>query len=364
MNPNLPSALFAAKAQQLDFVSDAQQQHVVALYDALWQQIQEQNAKSSWQNWRQKFSKNRPNAPRGLYIWGGVGRGKTVLMDVFYQSLAEVPKMRLHFHEFMQRIHQELNQLAEQKDTLNVVAQKWAQQCQVLCLDEFHVNDIGDAMILGTLLKALFANGVILVTTSNRVPADLYLDGLQRERFVPAIHLLTEFCQVVELDNQTDYRQFGVLGKKCFFQPHNPQIEAELQLIFGKFAQNSANIQQKITINGRDFVAQAAENVVWFQAANLLTVPSAQSDYLALAQKYRTVILAAVNIMTDNENDSARRFLNLLDVLYDQKIRLIFSAYAPIEQLYQGKTLKFEFDRATSRLVEMQSSEYLDNIPE
>lgn len=359
MTPQLPSALFAQKAAELNFVSDQQQIAALGHYDKLWQVLEDEKLSTAKSFWQGLLKSRGAIDIKGLYFWGGVGRGKTMLMDVFYQSVLDTPKMRMHYHEFMQMVHGELGKLKDAKDTLRIVARNLAPKCRLLCLDEFHVNDIGDAMILGNLLQALFANRVILVTTSNRVPSDLYCDGLQRERFLPAIDLLHQHCQIIELDNQQDYRQFGILGKTCFYQPHSEAIDAELGKLFAKLSGQNP-VASSIQINGRPMATRAqAGAVIWFDFAQLCEQPSAQSDYLAIAQQFETVILSAIPTMDNDKNDAARRFLNVLDVFYDQKRRLVVSAYNPVNQLYRGHALAFEFDRATSRLLEMQTEEYL-----
>lgn len=355
-----PSKLYQQRKQELGLQDDPIQNHVVQLYNTLHDEIAMDDPGPS-----SRFSLITPKKVKrrdvqGLYIWGGVGRGKTMLMDIFYDTLETPFKLRMHFHRFMSMVHGELRQLAGQDNTLAKVARRIAKQTRVLCLDEFHVNDIGDAMILGILMQELFKRRVILITTSNRPPDDLYKDGLQRARFIPAINAMKTFCQVIELDNHTDYRLLTLQRENTFHTPLGKETDHKMQHAFAALTSNEFCQPDAIIVNGRAINHLGeAEGVIWFEFSELCESARSQEDYLEIATEHHSVFLSNVPSMDNDHNDAARRLLNLLDVLYDHKVKLILSADSPIDQLYNGKKLAFEFDRATSRLLEMQSEEYL-----
>lgn len=355
-----PSELYQQRKAELDLQDDPIQDHVAQLYDQLQEKFDAEAltlAKKPSFFSRKKIQ--RENI-RGMYIWGGVGRGKTMLMDLFYDTLKQDNKLRMHFHRFMSTVHEELRQLQGQEDTLVTVAKKIAKETRVLCLDEFHVNDIGDAMILGTLMQELFKRKVTLITTSNRPPDDLYKDGLQRARFIPAIEALKEFCSVIELDNQTDYRLLTLQREHTYNYPLGKEAEANMLHTFKALTSNEPCETCSIAVNGREIKHNGeAEGVIWFEFNELCETARSQEDYLEIATEHHSVLLSNIPAMDNDHNDAARRLLNLLDVFYDHKVKLIVSADAPVDKLYQGKKLAFEFDRATSRLLEMQSEEYL-----
>ena len=283
-----------------------------------------------------------------------------MLMDLFYDTLEQKNKMRMHYHQFMSMIHDELGQLQGQENTLNRVAHKLAKKIRILCLDEFHVNDIGDAMILGILIQNLFKHRVLLITTSNRPPDDLYKNGLQRARFIPAIEALKKHCQNIELDNQIDYRLLTLHKNHTYYVPLGNQADANMLLNFKALTSNATCSEGAIQVNDR-FIAYKgkAERIIWFEFTELCESARSQEDYLEIAFKHHSVLLSNVPQMSNDNNDAAKRMLNLLDVFYDHKVKLIISANVPINKLYQGKNLAFEFNRATSRLLEMQSEKYL-----
>lgn len=351
-----PSELYQQRKHELSLQDDTIQDATVQLYDQLQNNLSNESDTSSF------FSrkKNRREDIPGMYIWGGVGRGKTMLMDLFYDTLAQEDKLRMHFHRFMSMVHEELGKLQGQDDTLVKVARKLARKTRVLCLDEFHVNDIGDAMILGILMQELFKRKVLLITTSNRPPDDLYKNGLQRARFLPAIAALKAHCQVIELDNQTDYRLLTLQREHTYHTPLGDKADADMLHAFKALTSNESCSAGVIQVNGREIAHKGeAEGVIWFEFTELCESARSQEDYLEIAVEHHSVLLSNVPKMGNENNDAARRMLNLLDVFYDQKVKLIISADTPIEKLYQGKRLAFEFDRATSRLLEMQSEEYL-----
>ncbi|VAX10511.1 ATPase, AFG1 family [hydrothermal vent metagenome] len=298
--------------------------------------------------------------PRGLYIWGGVGRGKTWLMDIFYHSLPFAQKQRLHFHHFMRLIHSELAQLKGRTDPLDIVATNLAQQARVLCLDEFHVSDIGDAMLLGQLLKGLFSHGITLVTTSNIPPDHLYKDGLQRLSFLPTIALLKQHTKVIELGGCTDFRLKYLELAKVYHSPLDGDSDKKLQAEFTHLAPFDTQHKGTIKIAGRDIqIMSRANDIIWFEFDALCGGPRSSSDYIEIARCYHTVIIANILIMHDGHADKLRRFMHLIDELYDRHVKLIISAETTPAELYQGKRLAFEYKRTASRLQEMQSRTYL-----
>lgn len=345
--------------QQAGFVVDTAQQRSVILLDDLYQRVLDGRP----QNWWQGLLSKQGKWPmiKGLYFWGGVGRGKTLLMDIFYQSLpAEVPSERTHFHSFMNRVHASLQQHGNIEKPLQQVARDIAAKTRVLCLDEFVIIDIGDAMIMAGLLEDLFAEGVVLVTTSNAKPGNLYHDGLQRARFLPAIDLITGNCDVVNLDGDHDYRLRFLQQTDLYSVPHNAEIESSIHDYLDQHVAPMQARQQELNINGRVLAHQyCAEDTVWFSFAELCETARSQNDYLELARFFNTLILTDIRQMDQSSDDVARRFVLLIDVMYDHHVKLICSAAARPDQLYLGKRLKFEFERTASRLIEMQSQEYL-----
>lgn len=296
----------------------------------------------------------------GLYLWGSVGRGKTFLMDLFAASLPHGVALRRHFHRFMGEVHEQLRDLGERQDPLVDVAASIASRCRVLCLDEFLVNDIGDAMILANLMEALFARGVTLVTTSNTAPDNLYKDGLQRARFLPAIASIKQHCHVVEMISAHDWRLRALTHAPVYHTPPGPEAERNLSRIFSSQAQGDIVESGEIVINDRPIpVRKRASNILWFDFAALCDGPRAVADYIALAKTAPEIILSNVPQFTIYSEDPAKRFVQLVDEFYDRHVKLILSAAAPITELYDGERLRAEFGRTESRLIEMQSEEYL-----
>jgi len=311
-------------------------------------------------NWiRRSIGKPQP-APRGLYIWGGVGRGKTFLMDLFFQSLRSPDKTRIHFHRMMSKVHESLTHFRGESDPLEKVADKIAKSSKVLCFDEFFVSDIGDAMILGRLLEELFARGIVLITTSNCHPTTLYKDGLQRQRFQPAIDAIMENMQVVELGGDTDYRLRLMENAGTYLVPAGPDADTSLQQYFAEIAAHFPESTEPLSINHRDIpVRRRSRGIVWFDLGAICDGPRSQEDYIEIARYYPTVIISGVPVFSDQDSDVARRFIALVDEFYDRRVKLLLSADADAENLYQGKKLQFEFNRTASRLAEMQLSDYL-----
>ncbi len=302
---------------------------------------------------------NRPPIPRGVYMYGGVGRGKSFLMDCFFQAVPVVRKTRLHFHEFMREVHRELAELQGTQDPLDELGARMARRYRLVCFDEFHVADITDAMILHRLLDALFDNGVGFVTTSNFRPDDLYPNGLHRERILPAIALLNEKLEVISVDNGTDYRRRTMEQVKLYHTPLGAQADAEMHEAFTRLAA-SADEDPLLHIEHREIRARRkAGGVIWFDFRTLCGGPRSQNDYLEIATQFHTVLLSDVPRMSARTASEARRFTWLVDVLYDRRVKLILSAEVPPEALYTEGPLAHEFPRTVSRLNEMQSADFL-----
>lgn len=303
---------------------------------------------------------------KGLYLWGGVGRGKTHLCDLFFEAVPFKEKKRLHFHRFMQQIHDDLSTLTGTDEPLMRIADEWSNRARLLLLDEIHVNDITDAMLLGGLLTALFKRGVTLVTTSNVPPDDLYKDGLQRARFLPAIAQIRQNTDVIEMIGETDYR-LRILQREPIYivgRYANGAVDAvtarAMQKHFEGLRSDFDQNKNSITVNSREIsvIAQSSA-VVWFTFENLCNTDRSTQDYIELATLYPTVMISNIPIMTEDTNDAARRFVNMIDEFYDRGVKVIASAQAAADKLYTGKRLAFEFERAASRLFEMQTTQYL-----
>jgi cell division protein ZapE len=299
---------------------------------------------------------------RGLYFWGGVGRGKTYLMDNFYESLPFEKKMRIHFHRFMRRVHQDLSSLDKEKNPLSIVANNISKEARIICFDEFFVSDITDAMILAVLFTELFQRGVTLVATSNIIPDGLYKDGLQRARFLPAIALLNLHTEVVNIDGGADYRLRSLQQAELYHCPLDDEADQSLYDGFFSLVPDKEKIikVQELEVEGRVIVARYnAEDVVWFDFLAVCDGPRSQNDYIELAKEYHAVVISDIPELTAEREDQARRFINLVDEFYDRSVKLLISAEKPLNELYSGNRLRFEFDRTVSRLLEMQSNEYL-----
>ncbi|MDA3915051.1 cell division protein ZapE [Oleiagrimonas sp.] len=309
---------------------------------------------------RSLLGSSRNDPPVGLYLWGRVGRGKTFLMDLFAASLPHGIVLRRHFHRFMREINAQLRELKQQSNPLQQVAQDIANRARVLCLDEFIVQDIGNAMILGELLKALFDRGVALVTTSNTAPEDLYADGLQRARFVPAIVLIKRHCHVRQLASGHDWRLRALEQASIYHTPTGRTAGQALRRIFNDYAQGEIQEDGHLDVNERPIpVCRHAVNIAWFEFDALCDGPRGNDDYIELAERYPAVIIANVPVFGTYNNDPARRFIHLVDEFYDRHVKLVLSAAAPIIDLYEGDRLRAEFARTESRLIEMQSKDYL-----
>lgn len=297
---------------------------------------------------------------RGLYMWGGVGRGKTWLMDLFYLSLPGGRKQRLHFHRFMLRVHEELTALQGKSDPLEIVADRFKAETDVLCFDEFFVSDITDAMLLGGLMKALFARGITLVATSNIPPDELYRNGLQRARFLPAIDAIKQHCDIMNVDAGVDYRLRTLTQAHLWLSPLNADTTREMDKLWLALAGAKRENAPTLEINHRPFPTLGVENqTLAVSFATLCVDARSQHDYIALSRLFHTVMMLDVPVMTRLMESEARRFIALVDEFYERHVKFVVSAEVPLYEIYQGERLKFEFQRCLSRLQEMQSEEYL-----
>jgi len=336
-------------------VADPDQEKVVKDLDILWLALQQQRQPTILQKIRGRSTESIP----GLYIWGSVGRGKTWLMDLFFENLPVVRKQRIHFHRFMQRVHSSLREQGQVRDPLPRISEQWAKNCSVLCLDEFFVSDIADAMLLGGLLKGLFYHGVTLVTTSNIAPDDLYEDGLQRAKFLPAIELIKHNTRVVELAGTADFRLRILEKSKIFHYPVDESADRAMTESFNRMTAD-CELDPVIEINGRDFQARRrGDGVIWFEFEELCGKPRGSIDFIEIARAFNTVVLSNLPRLSEDDSDAARRFVDMVDEFYDRNVKLLISAHAPVKELYSGHKLEFEFQRTVSRLIEMQSLEYL-----
>ncbi len=303
---------------------------------------------------------SRTTPPRGVYFWGGVGRGKSFLMDCFYDSVPYKRKRRIHFHAFMHQVHRQLEELKNEADPMEALAVRIARDVRLLCFDEFHVSDIADAMILGRLLKALFSRGVVFVMTSNYPPDRLYPNGLQRDRFLPTIALMKENLDVLEVEAGVDYRLRTLEQVEIYHHPADDAAEAKMAEYFAAIDDGQAESGGEVEILGRQIATRRrGHGVIWFDFAALCGGPRSQNDYLELAQGYHTVLVSGIPKMSAAQSNEARRFTWLVDVFYDHKVKLIATADCAAEMLYTEGVQSGEFFRTVSRLTEMRSREYL-----
>lgn len=353
------TALYRAECARLGYSIDPAQELIVAKLEDLRTRLLAPAPKGGLLKGL-LTRKRAQKAERGLYIWGGVGRGKTWLMDLFFQSLPFKHKQRSHFHRFMQFVHDELKKHPDEANPLERVADKIAARAKVVCFDELFVSDIADAMLLGTLFQVLTERGVTLVATSNVPPDDLYKGGLQRARFLPAIRHLKEQNEIVHMAPGADYRLRMLERATTWFDSLTPEHAHELEALFVEVAGEPGRIDSTLTINHRRLHAKRqTDDVVWFTFQEICAGPRSQSDYIELARCYHTVFVSEVPVLTADHENEARRFISLVDEFYDRAVKLVVSAAAPIDRIYQGSKLAFEFERTQSRLIEMQSQEYL-----
>ncbi len=356
--PPPASAAYAAGVAAQRWQDDPAQRAVLPEIDRIRAAILDAVPDTLGEKLSRLLRRRRARIP-GLYLWGGVGRGKTLLMDLLHESLPPELTLRLHFHRFMRRVHADLAAIGEVRDPLVEVARRLGER-PLLCLDEFHVNDIGDAMILGELLRQLIRAGVTLVATSNTVPAELYRDGLQRARFLPAIARIEKYCRVVELDSPRDWRLRALSAAPVWHAPAGPSADAALADAFARLSAGREQHDREIIVNDRAIaLRRVADAVAWFDFDALCLGPRAVADYIEIARTFNTVLLSGVPVFGVADDDAARRFIHLIDEFYDRNVKLIASAAAPIDALYRGERLRDAFARTVSRLTEMGSHEYL-----
>ena len=354
------ASVYKSKIESEHFDADPAQEAVVQDLNHLIQELTSQHtAKSSL---KYKFKKatgfNKP--VKGIYLWGGVGRGKTWLMDMFYMALPFDGKRRLHFHHFMQAVHDELGLLKGHTNPLILVARNFAKNNSVLCLDEFHVSDITDAMLLYGLLDELFKCGITLVLTSNQHPDDLYKNGLQRDRFLPAIDFIKHNTRLINIDGQTDHRLRLLEKADVWYTPLSDDNNHRLTRRFNQLAPSNGELNQSVQINHRTLQSKMiADDVIWFEFEMLCSSPRATSDYIEIAKCFHTVFISDIPQMNESQDDKARRFINMIDEFYDRNVKLIVSSEVEPAILYSGSQLEFEFLRTSSRLEEMRSHNYL-----
>ena len=359
LEPTSVSTAWRERINERGFEEDAAQREVVRALQQLQDRLQ-QPAGLLQRTAGLLIPSLRPPATRGIYLWGDVGRGKTLLMDLFFATLARPDKRRVHFHRFMNEVHERLGALEDVAEPLDRVAADLARDTGVLCFDEFFVSDIGDAMLLAGLLGGLFRRDVVLVATSNTPPANLYRDGLQRARFLPAIELLERHTQVLHIEGDTDYRLRLLRRAGTFITPAGGAADGTLDDYFHDIASSPPEHGTPLHVAGRTIrTRKRAKGIAWFDFAELCGGARSAVDYIEIARRYPAVILSDVPVLTADEENAARRFVSLVDELYDRRVKLILSAAAKPDALYRGNKLTFEFQRTLSRLLEMQSPEYL-----
>ena len=362
-HPDLRAAYVAALARE-GHRSDASQLAAIDRLGELARRLQDVADRAEVGPFRRWFDRVRgddplPDAGRGVYLWGGVGRGKTFLMDLFHANVG-VPARREHFHRLMKDVHARLRDLRDKPDPLELVAAGIAGDTRVLCLDELFVSDIADAMLLAGLFAGLRERNVTLVFTSNLPPAELYRDGLQRQRFLPAIALIEQHCEVINVDAGQDYRLRQLEKAPLYLDARLPGARDQLHARFDELAGASERAAGDIMVEGRAIPYQArADEVIWFDFADLCAGPRSQADYVELARDFHTVLVSDVPQLDALQDNPARRFIALVDEFYDRGVKLIVSAHASVDELYVGERLRFEFERTRSRLAEMQAHEYL-----
>lgn len=358
-----PKTLYQQRLNDGILKEDAEQRRAVEALQRLYDEVLDYKPKTGF------FGKKVP-VPKGVYMYGGVGRGKSMLMDLFYDCLPDtLPKSRVHFHAFMIDVHDYIHTRREDDGiregvdaTLPLLAERLAEKSRVLCFDEFHVTDVADAMILGRLFRGLFDRGVVVVATSNWEPKRLYEGGLQRDRFLPFIDLMKERLEVVHLDSPTDYRTQFLTEEGSYFSPLGAQAQRKADKVFETLAHGAAGVAESFEVKGRKIeVSCAAGGVARFSFAQLCERPHGAEDYLEITQRYHTVFLENIPILGYDRRNEAKRLMTLIDALYEAGTKVIFTADAPADKLYRGHDHAFEFERTVSRLLEMQSAQYLQS---
>lgn len=334
---------------------DPQQLNAMQHFQRVFQDLVTEHERRT--DWRALF--RRSNLVKGLYLWGGVGVGKTFMMDCFYHSLPFPNKMRMHFHQFMQSVHNALTKHQGEKDPLQQIATEIARETMVLCFDEFFVSDITDAMLLGRLQRALFERKVCLVTTSNVAPDDLYKNGLQRSQFLPVIAMIKEDTDVIHIPTSIDYRLRHLKEAGVFYTPLDDVARENMEKSFQALVNGEQIETDPVIICDRPIkIKKRANKVIWFEFSELCHVPRSQKDYLAIAEEYKTVFISDIPVIGAHEKDIICLFISMVDVFYDARVRLVISAAEPVEQLYSRGYMTLEYTRTNSRLLEMQSLDY------
>jgi hypothetical protein len=353
-----PLTWYQAASQQAAFIRDAAQARAIEHLDRLWTELMMFKRK------RNRFlgrSLRSPQLPKGLYFYGGVGRGKSFLMDAFYGCLPYRRKRRVHFHAFMAEIHQRLRGLKSEANPLKAVAAEIAKETRVLCFDEFHVSDIADAMILGRLLENLFNEGVVLVATSNYAPSELYPQGQNRSSFLPTIALIEEKLTILNVDGGEDYRHRTLTAAEVFYIPANDENERKLADLFTQVMAGQAERPSEIEIHGRMLrCKKRTDKAIWFDFRMLCFGPRSQADYLYLSEHYEMIFVSGIEKLSQTERAEARRLTWLIDVMYDYRVKFCATCDVPVGEIYVEGDFAQEFVRTASRLTEMQSQEYLN----
>ena len=352
-----PVTWYAQAKQSPGFISDPAQEMAIGYLDRLWGELM------AFKQKRNRFlgrSIRSPQSPKGLYLWGGVGRGKSFLMDVFYGCLPYRRKRRVHFHAFMAEIHQRLADLKSEENPVDVVAAELAREVRVLCFDEFHVSDIADAMILGRLLEGLFSRGVVMVATSNYEPRNLYFEGQNRSSFLPTIALIEDNLQVLNVDGGEDHRLRTLTQAPVFLVPNNAEHEKQLADLFEKMTSGQERLDTSITIWDRPLQAKVhTSRAIWFEFETLCFGPRSQADYLYLAQHYQMVFVSNMTQLSALQRNEARRLTWLIDVFYDYRVKMCATSAVEAAEIYVEGSFAEEFKRTVSRMVEMESTSYL-----
>ncbi len=355
-SPVSPAERYSQALSSGQFLPDEAQAQAVQELDRVWHELihRYKASKKAFRRFR------RQTAPRGVYMWGGVGRGKTWLMDQFFESIPFRRKLRMHFHHFMQHVHRELNKLSGQRNPLDLVADQIYKDAVIICFDEFFVSNVTDAMILSDLFQKLFQRGITLVATSNIAPDGLYKNGIHRDRFLPTIEMVKKNCVVLNVDAGVDYRLRVLKQAQLFKAPLSHEAQQWIAQRFSALTQTQVQSQESIIINNRIVETIGhTEDVLWCEFSELCLKPRSPSDFIEIANIYNTVLVSNVPHLTDQINDATRRFIYLVDEFYDRGVKLLLTSQDDIINIYQGEKLAFEIERTRSRLLEMQSDEYL-----